>query len=399
MNFGNSCFGFSGADSNSGGTIGGGGTLNTLAMFTPDGTHIGDSTISQSASMGGLPSSISPLVSSSFQAGRDNYIYASVNAVFGYDIQSYVYGDMFFGTTIHADPAATGDFNYWLGGDFTISGNVHQNIANLYHSTVSNCSSSIFYGHFNTISDVIDSSLTGSANSFSTINTSEILAYSSTINTVTLSNIHVAQSNISYADHVGALGNNITIGGDPINPVSYVYALGYNHTSIYSNTMMIGFGLSAESINELYIGRTNLTKAIFRDDNIHWLYNGTANENKSGETTTTTDGAVPAAVTLQTIAIPTDTVVLIECYVTCRKTAGVGSGSVGDGNAYIRTVKAQNIAGVVTIGTIQSSFTSEVVTTNNVTFTVSGTDVLLRVTGSIDNTFNWNVVTDKYSVV
>lgn len=392
-----SCFGWT-SDGNSGGTITGGGTPYTLAMFTSP-NSIGDSTFTQSPFMGGSASVIDPLLSSSFQAGRDNFIHASINAIFGYDVQSYIYGDMFFGTTIHVDPAATGSFNYWLGGDITITGSASQNIANLYHSSVNDCSNSIFYGHLNTISGVIESSLIGSSNSYSTVNTSEIISYSSIFNTVTFSNIHVAQSNISYVDHVGALGNNITIGGDPINPVSYVYAFGYNHTSIYSNTMMVGFGLAAEALNELYIGRTNLTKAIFRDTDIHWLYNGTANENKSGATITTTDAAVPAAVTLQTISIPNNTVVMIECYITCRKTAGVGAGAVGDGNSYIRTVKAQNIAGVVTIGTIQTSFTSEAIATNVATFDVSGTDVRVRVTGSVDNTFNWNVVTNKYSVI
>lgn len=61
--------------------------------------------------------------------------------------------------------------------------------------------------------------------------------------------------------------------------------------------------------------------------------------------------------TLQTITIPTDSVFLIESKVVSKKTAGVGIGTVGDGNGYIRTVKAKNVAGVVTIGVVQTSFT------------------------------------------
>jgi len=112
---------------------------------------------------------------------------------------------------------------------------------------------------------------------------------------------------------------------------------------------------------------------------------------------TTVDGAGPPATnTLQTIPIPLNTVVLIESYITCRKTAGAGIGAVGAGNGYVRTVKAQNIAGVVTIGVVQSSFTSEVVATNNATFDVLGTNVRLRINGSTNNTFNWNVITKTY---
>ena len=111
---------------------------------------------------------------------------------------------------------------------------------------------------------------------------------------------------------------------------------------------------------------------------------------------TTVDLLVPVAVAIQTIAIPLNTVVMIICNITCRKTAGIGAGVVGAGNAYIRTVKAQNIAGVVTIGTIQSDFTSEAIAANNATFVVSGTNILVNVLGSINNTFNWNVITKTY---
>ncbi len=42
-------FGWSGGVSTSGGTIGGGGTLNTIAMFTPDGSTVGDSIVLQNS--------------------------------------------------------------------------------------------------------------------------------------------------------------------------------------------------------------------------------------------------------------------------------------------------------------------------------------------------------------
>lgn len=112
--------------------------------------------------------------------------------------------------------------------------------------------------------------------------------------------------------------------------------------------------------------------------------------------TINTSGAVTS--TLQTIAIPTDSVVMIVSNVTARKTAGIGAGLVGDGNGYIRTVKAQNIAGVVTIGVVQTSFTSEEIAGLGATFVVSGTDVDLDVTNVIDDDVTWNSVTQTYKV-
>jgi hypothetical protein len=108
--------------------------------------------------------------------------------------------------------------------------------------------------------------------------------------------------------------------------------------------------------------------------------------------TTTTSGAV--TVTLQTIAIPTDTIYLIEVRVTCKKTAGAGAGTIGDGNGYIRTACYANIGGVVTIsGVVQSSFTGEGIAPLNATLTISGTNVLVRVSGSVNNDVTWNTIT------
>lgn len=103
-------------------------------------------------------------------------------------------------------------------------------------------------------------------------------------------------------------------------------------------------------------------------------------------TTTTTNASTT---TLQTISIPTNTVVMIEARVHSRKTSGAGSGNVGDGNGYIRVVKAKNVAGVVTIGSIQTPFTSEDIAAFNATFAISGTNVLLQVVGSANNNVTW----------
>lgn len=118
-------------------------------------------------------------------------------------------------------------------------------------------------------------------------------------------------------------------------------------------------------------------------------------EDTTGNTVNTTDNTVTA---IETFSIPTDTVIMIESYVTCRKTGGAGLGVTGEGNGYIRTVKAKNVGGVVTIGVVQSSFTSEDINVFDVTFTVSGTNVLLNVTGANNDNVTWNSITKKYKV-
>jgi hypothetical protein len=102
--------------------------------------------------------------------------------------------------------------------------------------------------------------------------------------------------------------------------------------------------------------------------------------------------------TLQTIPVPLNSAVLIAANIVCRKTAGAGVGTVGEANGYVRTTVAKNVAGVVTLGTIQSSYTSEDIGAFNATFQVSGTNVLVRVTGSANNTVDWSTITKSSSV-
>ena len=105
-------------------------------------------------------------------------------------------------------------------------------------------------------------------------------------------------------------------------------------------------------------------------------------------TVNTTDATVT---TLQTIAIPTNTVMVIESRIQATKTGGTGSGTTGDGNGYIRTVKAKNVSGTVTIGTIQSSFTSEDISSFSINFVVSGANINLNVAGLVNDNITWTV--------
>jgi hypothetical protein len=166
---------------------------------------------------------------------------------------------------------------------------------------------------------------------------------------------------------------------------------GVNNMILVGSTGNFGIGVNTNPLSKLYVsGIDATTKATLRLEPIT-----NVTEDIGGNTLNTTTNATVA---LETIAIPTDTVVMVESYITCRKTGGAGVGTVGQGNGYIRTVKAKNVGGVVTIGVVQSSFTSEDIAVLNTTFAVSGTNIVLNVTGATNNNITWNSITKKYKV-
>ena len=117
-------------------------------------------------------------------------------------------------------------------------------------------------------------------------------------------------------------------------------------------------------------------------------------EDVSGATVATVNATVT---TLQTIAIPLNTVVTIKTNVKARKTAGGGVGIIGQGCGYERIATYQNIAGVVTIaGAVQASYTGEAIGAFDATLTISGTNVLVRVTGAAADNVTWTNITRVY---
>jgi hypothetical protein len=102
-------------------------------------------------------------------------------------------------------------------------------------------------------------------------------------------------------------------------------------------------------------------------------------------TVATTDAT---ATTLATVATTTDTTMLLEARVTGRRTGG-SAGTAGDAACYVRTARINNIAGTVTVSNLQSDYTSEQNSSWNATFTVSGTNVLVRVNGAANNNVTW----------
>jgi hypothetical protein len=93
--------------------------------------------------------------------------------------------------------------------------------------------------------------------------------------------------------------------------------------------------------------------------------------------------------TLQTIAIPTNSAILIESRINSIKTGGTGTGTTGGTNSYIRVAKVKNVGGTVTLGTISSSYTNEDIAPFNATFVVSGTNVIVQVTGAASDNVTW----------
>lgn len=101
-----------------------------------------------------------------------------------------------------------------------------------------------------------------------------------------------------------------------------------------------------------------------------------------------TTNATPT--TIATIAVPTDSVMLITANITARRTGGV-SGTAGDSATFVRTVKVKNVGGTVTAPVAQADYTSEDVKAYDANLSVTGTDLLIKVTGVATTNIDWTV--------
>ena len=250
-----------------------------------------------------------------------------------------------------------GGTDFWNFGDYTVAdGN-----------------SSIFnFGRFNEINNSTNIFMNG---------------YTNTLNSLVGSFIFGNQNVLSNCTNIGVFGSN-----NSYTAISDLFIIGNNNGNLFIDGVNgnVGVGVSNILAKTHIFGRDATTEVILRLEPVTDV-----TEDTSGNTVNTTDATVTQ---LEVLEIPINTVVMIESCITCRKTAGAGVGTIGEGNSYIRTVKAQNIAGVVTIGVIQSSFTSESISVFDVTFTIGGTDVVLYVTGDINDDVTWNSITKKYIV-
>lgn len=116
-------------------------------------------------------------------------------------------------------------------------------------------------------------------------------------------------------------------------------------------------------------------------------------EDTTGGTVNTTDAT--ANVTAQTIAVPTNKVISIESTIVYRKTGGAGVGTTGDGTTIKLNSSVKNISGTLTLDTVQNTYTGTVnaIIGAIATYTISGTNVLVSVTGVVNDNITWNVIT------
>jgi len=133
-------------------------------------------------------------------------------------------------------------------------------------------------------------------------------------------------------------------------------------------------------------GRLDLTTAATNDDVTYFFTQARV---------ATTD-ATPT--TLQTVAITASRTYVIESRVVARRTGGA-AGTADDGAAYvIRGAYTTKSATVTLLGAVQADFTAEDQAGWNATLVISGSNVLVQVTGAVDNTVTWHV-TSKISYV
>lgn len=236
--------------------------------------------------------------------------------------------------------------------------------------------------------DSADVTSIGNYNNINSTSSSIIFGFTNVINKA--SQIGV----FGYNNTIASINNATIIGFGNVNALSDEILIAQNDLGIRVDINgNVGIGVPyTDSINaKSHIkGTSGVSQANQRLEPVNGVY-----EDTTGATISTTDATVTP---LETIPIPDDTVVMIESYITCKKTAGAGVGAIGAGNGYIRTVKAQNIGGVVTIGVVQSSFTSEAIAPFNATFAVSGTNIVINVTGALNDDVTWNSITKKYRV-
>jgi hypothetical protein len=146
----------------------------------------------------------------------------------------------------------------------------------------------------------------------------------------------------------------------------------------------VGFG-TASPIARVHVTEATLGNEVFRLEST--ATNDDPNYKVYQNRVATTNASVT---TLHTIAIPASTTVMIEARVVARRTGG-SAGTAEDGAAYTRVACYKNSAGTATIiGAIATPVTIESQAGFDCTFTVSGGNVLLQVTGATNNNITWH---------
>ena len=158
--------------------------------------------------------------------------------------------------------------------------------------------------------------------------------------------------------------------------------VGANSLTWDSGNQRFGVGTSAPSQKLDIVGISRFEGGIRQQENTDFR--------QEQDVLQTTDGSFTA---LKSIPIPLNTVVLVKTMVTGRKSAGTGSGTIGDAAVYERTAAFKNVGGTVTRVGRQSDFTAEDVNTWQTRIEASGTNAIIEVRGSTDDTLEWEATT------
>lgn len=105
---------------------------------------------------------------------------------------------------------------------------------------------------------------------------------------------------------------------------------------------------------------------------------------ESGEVTTTGAAQTP----LLAVSVPLEKTLVLDGTVAGRRSGGL-AGDDGDSAGFGLSVCVKNIAGVITLLPIVEKYGMADQDGWNATFTLSGTDIVVSVTGAADNTIDW----------
>jgi len=108
----------------------------------------------------------------------------------------------------------------------------------------------------------------------------------------------------------------------------------------------------------------------------------------------TTDATVT---TLHTVAVPATTTLALEAVVVARRTGGT-AGTAEDGARYKLSAVYKNVAGTATLIGAVSKNADEDQAGWDANFTLSAGDVLVEVTGALDNNVTWHLTLRTYGV-
>lgn len=107
-----------------------------------------------------------------------------------------------------------------------------------------------------------------------------------------------------------------------------------------------------------------------------------------GSITGTVDTTNATQATVLSLPIPTNTVYGADGYVIARRTGG-SAGSTNDGAYYRISVVANNTGGTAAIIGNDAQAVGESQSTWDISFTTSGANVLVQVTGAVNNNISW----------